>query len=473
MQRGYVPYWRNMNNPGVIEKILQFLFNSEFGLQCLTALVLTGLCGTIMYGLWCMICRLQQQKNAVKLQFYLFRLTVTGFCVPVLYVWYSVHSLWMNPGARSGPFLLGTRMMCFWANVLFFFWLWGVGKRVQEKWRERHQFRQATAFARTCSEEKDELLRSLCRKRHIQKQIRLCESTAVQSPSIDGIWHPVIYLDSQSYSRSEMETILTHELTHFLHGDLVQRWLLQLMSVVYWFHPLFSTGKIYEENRRISEAYCDSTVCGLMEQRSYIRSLLTIILRENRSEKQQKETGCALAESASEVCDRIAQMEKNSTCKAIKGLAALECILVFSVASVTAAYGAGTVYSAGYEMVYWNSSDDWQEETFYSSMKRQDKKTAEDGESENTVWQLQPESIVESKALYCRRGQICVQAETDRPDEKLCIGVITPEGIRRYSTESGELQQIFSIEKSGRYRIFVWNRGQSAVQIKLRVTANN
>ena len=462
-----------MNNPGVIEKILQFLFNSEFGLQCLTALVLTGLCGTIMYGLWRVICQVQQKKNAVKLQYHLFRLTVLGFCVPVLYLLYGVRSLWMNPGARSGPFLLGTRMMCFWANVLFLFWLCGVAKQWKEKWRERHQFRQATAFARTCSGEKAEFLRSLCRKRHIRKQIRLCESTAVQSPSIDGIWHPVIYLDGQSYSWSEMETILTHELTHFLHGDLVQRWLLQLLSVVYWFHPLFSTGKIYEENRRISEAYCDSTVCDLMEQRSYIRSLLTIILRENRSEKQQTETGCALAESASEVCDRIAQMEKNSTCKAIKGLAALICVLFFGVASVTAAYGAGTVFSAGYEMVYWNSSDDWQEETFYSSMKRQDKKTAEHGEPENTVWQLQPESIVESKALYCRKGQICVQTETDRPDEKLCIGVITPEGIRRYSTESGDLQQIFSIEKSGRYRIFVWNRGQSAVQIKLRVTANN
>ena len=458
-----------MSKPGIVEVILQMLFTGELGLQGLSVLMLTGLCGTIMYGLWRMICRLQQQKNAVKLQFYLFRLTVTGFCVPVLYVWYSVRSLWMNPGARSGPFLLGTRMMCFWANVLFFFWLWGGGKRLREKWRERYQLRQTAAFARTCSGEKDELLRSLCRKRHIQKQIRLCESTAVQSPSIDGIWHPVIYLDSQSYSWSEMETILTHELTHFLHGDLVQRWLLQLLSVVYWFHPLFSTGKIYEENRRISEAYCDSTVCGLMEQRSYIRSLLTMVLRENRPVKQQTETGCALAESASEVCDRITQMEKNSTCKAIKGLAALACILVFSVASVTAAYGAGTVYSAGYEMVYWNSGDDWQEEMLYCSSETGDETVSRYRKSENAVWQLEPENIVESKAFYCGQGQICVKMETDRPDEKLCVGVITPEGIRKYSTKSGDQQQIFLTEKSGRHRIFVWNRGQSVVQVRLIV----
>lgn len=460
-----------MNNPGVIEKILQFLFNSEFGLQCLTALVLTGLCGTIMYGLWRVTCRLQQKKNAVKLQYHLFRLTVLGFCVPVLYLLYGVRSLSMNPGARSGPFLLGTQMMCFWANVLFLLWLWVIGKRLKEKWRERRQFRQATAFARTCSEEREkvELLRNLCRRMHVRKQIRLCESIAIQSPSIDGTWHPVIYLDGQPYSQSEMETILTHELTHFRHGDLIQRWILQILSVVYWFHPLFSTGKIYEENRRISESYCDSTVCDLIEQRSYIRSLLAIVLRENRLEKQQTETGFALAESASEVCGRIAQMEKNSKCKAIKGLAALACILAFCAVSVTAAYGAGTFVAVGYETIYWNSGDDWQEEMLFRLSETGDETVSQYRKSENTVWQLEPENIVESKAFYCGQGQICVKLETDRPDEKLCVGVITPEGIRRYSTKSGDQQQIFLTEKSGRYRIFVWNRGQSATQVRLRV----
>ena len=74
-----------MNRQGVTDSLLRLLFTGELGLQCLTALVLTGLTGTIMYGLWRLICRWQRKKNAVKLQFYLFRLTVLGFCTTFIF----------------------------------------------------------------------------------------------------------------------------------------------------------------------------------------------------------------------------------------------------------------------------------------------------------------------------------------------------------------------------------------------------
>ena len=44
-----------MNRQGVTDSLLRLLFTGELGLQCLTALVLTGLTGTIMYGLWRLI----------------------------------------------------------------------------------------------------------------------------------------------------------------------------------------------------------------------------------------------------------------------------------------------------------------------------------------------------------------------------------------------------------------------------------
>lgn len=460
-----------MNRQGVTDSLLRLLFTGELGLQCLTALVLTGLTGTIMYGLWRLICQWQRKKNAVKLQFYLFRLTVLGFCVPLLYLLYSAHSLGMNPGARSGPFLLGTRMMCFWANVLLLFWMCGAGAQLKEKWQERRQFLRAIAFARVCGEEYTATLQTLCRKLHIRKKIRLCDCTAVLSPAINGICCPVIYLDGQTYSVSEMETILTHELIHFLHGDLVQRWLLQLLSVVYWFHPLFSAGTLYEVNRQISEAYCDSAVCEQMEQTSYIRTLLTIVLRSTAPEKDPVDTGCALAESVKDVCSRIGQMEKNRSCKAVKGVLAVCCVLAFAAGSVTVAYGAGTAVSAGYEIMYWNSGDDWQEERTDNVATDMYEDVSVYAHSENVVWQLPPGSIVESNAFFHKKGRICVRLETDGQEDRLCVGVITPDGQRRYCVKN-DGEQTFLADESGRYRIFVWNRGRSVIQSRLSFAGN-
>lgn len=68
---------------------------------------------------------------------------------------------------------------------------------------------------------------------------RIVESSYVKSPSIYGIFHPVIILPKGSnYDHKEMEYIILHELTHYKKGDVVLKLLLKLFSCLYWWNPI-------------------------------------------------------------------------------------------------------------------------------------------------------------------------------------------------------------------------------------------
>lgn len=68
---------------------------------------------------------------------------------------------------------------------------------------------------------------------------RVVESPYVDSPSIYGIFHPVIILPKGSnYNDKEMQYIVLHELTHYKKGDAILKLLLKLFSCFYWWNPL-------------------------------------------------------------------------------------------------------------------------------------------------------------------------------------------------------------------------------------------
>ena len=68
---------------------------------------------------------------------------------------------------------------------------------------------------------------------------RVVESSYVKSPSIYGIFHPVIILPKGSnYNYKEMEYIILHELTHYKKGDVILKLLLKLFSCLYWWNPI-------------------------------------------------------------------------------------------------------------------------------------------------------------------------------------------------------------------------------------------
>lgn len=110
------------------------------------------------------------------------------------------------------------------------------------------------------------------------KNIRLVTCNFIKSPMLTGFRHPVILLPEQRFNSQQMEVILEHELTHYLHRDLFVNLLMILATSLHWFNPVvrFSNQVIQEEG----EILCDEAVLrgkNLDYRRFYGKTILSLI----------------------------------------------------------------------------------------------------------------------------------------------------------------------------------------------------
>ena len=70
-------------------------------------------------------------------------------------------------------------------------------------------------------------------------RISIYETTAISSPMICGIFRPTILLPkSLSLSPTELRLVLEHEISHYLHHDLILKFVVQMICIIYWWNPM-------------------------------------------------------------------------------------------------------------------------------------------------------------------------------------------------------------------------------------------
>ena len=108
------------------------------------------------------------------------------------------------------------------------------------------------------------------------------ESENVPSPCLVGLIKPRIYL-LPCEDASARKHILTHEQTHYRHGDHIWSVLRSLCLCVYWFNPLVWVAAYL--SKEDCEAACDQgaiTTLGEEERIPYGRTLLQTLVQVNR-----------------------------------------------------------------------------------------------------------------------------------------------------------------------------------------------
>lgn len=109
----------------------------------------------------------------------------------------------------------------------------------------------------------------------IKRKIEIVMQDCFCVPAITGIIKPRLILPSSLNHSSEItiKNVCMHELTHFKYGDLVTIGFLNLINIIYWFHPL--VWKSVSLIREDMEAVCDSRVTArLGEQENYVQTIL-------------------------------------------------------------------------------------------------------------------------------------------------------------------------------------------------------
>ncbi len=108
------------------------------------------------------------------------------------------------------------------------------------------------------------------------------ETESVPSPCLTGLFKPQVFLLPQEDPRQQKH-ILTHEHTHYRHGDHIWSFIRGLCLCVYWFNPLvWVAAYLSKEDCELACDYGAVRTLGEEERLPYGRTLLSALSQANR-----------------------------------------------------------------------------------------------------------------------------------------------------------------------------------------------
>ena len=145
--------------------------------------------------------------------------------------------------------------------------------------RDALAFRRLAAKASTAElASTNEAMRCIQREVGVSRTVRLRRSDAIDGPVCGGLARPTILLPTRitrSDDPAELRVVLAHELIHLRHRDPWAHAALGVMSILFWFHPVF--WMLAAELRRVQEDWCDDEMLARGTSASdYCRALLDV-----------------------------------------------------------------------------------------------------------------------------------------------------------------------------------------------------
>ena len=156
-------------------------------------------------------------------------------------------------------------------SVILAIWAMGVVAIVQARWRTWRNIRRVVAASTALN------IPGVV----VPENVRLRSAGSLLEPGVVGFWRPVVLLPSgieQHLSPSQLEAVVTHELSHVKYRDNLAAAFHMLVEAIFWFHPLvwWVGAQLIRERERA----CDEEVlrvCG--EPDNYANGIVTVCKR--------------------------------------------------------------------------------------------------------------------------------------------------------------------------------------------------
>jgi len=118
---------------------------------------------------------------------------------------------------------------------------------------------------------------NLCRELKIKQIIPAFTCKNISTPMLVGMFRPKLLLPNKSFTDIQLEFIITHELIHLQHRDVLYKTILMIANAIHWFNPVVYL-MIRMANRDI-EIVCDNAVVsdkGIEYRQEYCRTILLV-----------------------------------------------------------------------------------------------------------------------------------------------------------------------------------------------------
>ena len=151
------------------------------------------------------------------------------------------------------------------AFVVLIIWLAGVLVLTGVYWGGNWRLHTVKQFATDPSHQIRKRFDECQRRLGLKQNIELRQSRFITAPVNFGWQKPFVVLPKDGIdrlSKSELNHVLLHELTHIKHGDIIINYLICVVQTLFWYNPLVWLA--IRQMRRDREAYCDWAVMNEM-----------------------------------------------------------------------------------------------------------------------------------------------------------------------------------------------------------------
>lgn len=161
-------------------------------------------------------------------------------------------------------------------DIFIFIWMFGSIYLLLKYIHQLFRFHQTMIDASvTSSIQILSCLDEIKKKKCITAKVKIIQSVDITVPMVTGFFQPTIYLPEVTFSDEEINIILQHELTHFLHKDAWNKMLMYLLVVLFWWNPFIHLLK--RDLNHILEIKCDLSLASRMNEEDKIHYLETMM----------------------------------------------------------------------------------------------------------------------------------------------------------------------------------------------------
>lgn len=453
--------------------------NWTIELSC--GILLTSFTGSVFFLAWYLAGKVLEKTGYVRAKYGLLKITVGSFFLPVSYVFLKSKAVARQLGhgylfgKTYGLFLAGRIFLAVWGLGLFFLvlrLLWGA-------WRLHGKLQGLLPCEAEVCARFEEVYRSLGGK---GQRLQLFCSYSFAAPCMCGILRPKVILPAERYGKDELQVIFTHEITHYLQGDMLLKWSILLLRAVHFFNPL--AWLLCREVRKWSEYACDARACrAIGGAKRYFQVIADMALFSSEGV-----LAAQLTESKNELVKRMEKMKRMNGNRKVGFMAKLAAVTLAGAAFTAGSVSvyAATVKSAdGYEYLY-HLTDVGVEEEYVPWVNEHEEYT-EEGTAEGIVvrigevnrssrsypsyasfeWTVGGGELVETEAFSCKTGDtISVNIGISPNNISVKVGIIKPDGKKTYIWGKGSnVTHEFSVSSDGSYKVFVENGTKTTVEI--------
>lgn len=350
------------------------------------------------------------------------------------------------------------------------------------RWKRLCRYRIPVADEQVCAE-----FLKVKNMLHIHRKIGIYYSSSIQSPMVTGVFQYNILLPKDHYSREELTVIFCHELVHCKHNDPF----FKICSIYIGAMQHMTSGAkhILPWINEWSECACEvSAVCALRDvitPRRYFEVIVDLMERMPEDSKPDY-IFSTLYESQQSLGRRIEYMKKYVKAKRGAKISAFALSFLFVVTSITTTYAASYGVAGVHDELYQEAEGTQGElsetpelkEVFVPASENNDYSRIKyakpdlspvapilsSGEMATFNWTVEPGTRFCSGKFKVSSGQKIVISASISPSTQTCwIGIMDPHNNVRYVEGKGGFGHSFAVSETGKYRVFVQNRGTKNV----------